>query len=191
MLSVRLELCNSPSCGAFRSSTNRIYKGEGATDAVQTGFPKSYNFQHSYNPLTMKRSENAMERRKFTRYRTNDDAFAAIRGKYSCKVGRIRDISLNGLSFTYLSEQISEKGFNHVDIFLTDNGFFLHQVPCAMLYNVIDSKSNFLAISLYRCGMKFGELNEEQQNGLDFFLNYHTINEVKTIPPNIERGGTA
>lgn len=121
-----------------------------------------------------------MERRKFTRYRTKDNAFAAIRGD-SCKVGRIHDISLNGLSFTYLSEQISKEGVNHVDIFLTDNGFFLHQVPCAMLYNVIDSKSNFLSISLYRCGMKFGELNEEQQNGLDFFLNNYTISLVPSL----------
>ena len=119
-----------------------------------------------------------MERRKFTRFRTQDNAFAAIRGDYT-KVGKIYDISLNGLAFRYLAEEISEEEFTHVDIFLTNNGFHLSGVPCTMEYNVKESTSTSLPISAYRCGLSFKPLNEEVQNKLNFFLNNYTISNVK------------
>ena len=119
-----------------------------------------------------------MERRKFTRFRTQDNAFAAIRGDFT-KVGKIYDISLNGLAFRYLAEEISEEEFIQVDIFLTSNGFHLSSVPCTMVYNIKESTSTSLSISAYRCGLSFKHLNEEVQNKLNFFLNNYTISNVK------------
>jgi len=140
--------------------------------------PNLIIFNTLANPLTENRKQNNMEKRKFTRFRTQDNAFAAIRGDFT-KVGKIYDISLNGLAFRYLAEEISEEEFIQVDIFLTSNGFHLSGVPCTMVYNLKESTSTSLSISAYRCGLSFKALNEEAQNKLNFFLNNYTISNVK------------
>jgi PilZ domain-containing protein len=114
-----------------------------------------------------------MEKRKFTRFRAQNDAFAALRGDYS-KVGKIYDISLNGLAFRYLAEKRSSETFTHVDIFLSENGFHLSGVHCTVVYDAKESMPNSHVVSPYRCGLKFGPLKEEQQDKLEFFLNNHT-----------------
>ena len=117
--------------------------------------------------------ENVMERRRFTRFRTQDDAFAALRGNLT-KVGKIYDISFNGLAFRYLAEKISNETFTHVDIFLSTNGFHLPDVPCTVVYDEKESKSNPNTISSFRCGLKFEPIKEDQQDKLEFFLDNFT-----------------
>ena len=114
-----------------------------------------------------------MERRKFTRFRAQDDAFAALRGDFS-KVGKIYDISLNGLAFRYLAERMSSEVYTHVDVFLSKNGFHLSSVPCTLVYDEKESISNSNTVSPYRCGLKFKPLKEEKQDRLEFFLNNYT-----------------
>ena len=114
-----------------------------------------------------------MERRKFTRFRAQDDAFAALRGDFS-KVGKIHDISLNGLAFRYIAEKMSNEKFTHVDIFLSNNGFHLTGIPCSIIYDLKESTYKSNAVSPYRCGLKFEPLKEEKQDKLEFFLNNHT-----------------
>ncbi len=118
-----------------------------------------------------------MERRKFTRFRAQDDAFAALRGDYS-KAGKIYDISLNGLAFRYMAEEIPKEVYTHVEFFLSNIGFHLSDVPCTVVYDEKESISNSHAVSPYRCGLKFVPLKEEQQNKLEFFLNNHTTGQV-------------
>jgi len=118
-----------------------------------------------------------MERRKFTRFRVQDDAFAALRGDFS-KVGKIYDISLNGLAFRYLAEKECNDEITHVDIFLSGNGFHLSGVSCTMVYNIKESTSSSLSMLAYRCGLKFEPLKEEQQVKLDLFLNTHTRGKI-------------
>ena len=132
-----------------------------------------YSYVPHVNGVALEWKHNDMERRKFTRFRVQDDAFAALRGALT-KVGKIYDISLNGLAFRYLSEKISDETFTRVDIFLTSNGFHLSDIPCSVIYDVKASTFGLNEISPYRCGLKFGRLNEEQQNKLDLFLNNHT-----------------
>ena len=114
-----------------------------------------------------------MERRKFTRYRTQDDAYAALRGT-STKVGKINDISLNGLAFKYLANKVCDETFNCVDIFLSGNGFHLSDVSCAVVCDEEDCVYDSHGITLYRCGLKFVGLNEEQGDKLEFFINNYT-----------------
>lgn len=114
-----------------------------------------------------------MERRKFTRFRAQDDSFAALQGNLS-KVGKIYDISLNGLAFRYLAQKISDETFTKVDIFLTKNGFHLAGVPCTIIYDVKESTFALHEVSPYRCGLKFGQFDEEQKNKIEFFINNHT-----------------
>jgi hypothetical protein len=119
------------------------------------------------------RDQDSMERRKFTRFRVQDNAYAALREDFS-KLGKIYDIGLNGLAFRYLAEKISDKTFSHVDIFLTNNGFHLAGVPCRIIYDVKESTSILNKVSPYRCGLKFEQNDEEQKNKIAFFINHHT-----------------
>jgi len=114
-----------------------------------------------------------MERRKFTRFLTKDDAFAALRGNLT-KVGKIYDISLKGLAFRYLTDKIFNETFTRVDIFLSTNDFHLSDVSCTVIYDEQESISNSNVVLPYRCGLKFEPLREKQQNKLEFFLNNFT-----------------
>ena len=133
--------------------------------------------KHHVNHLASEWKQNDMEKRKFTRFRAQDDAFAALRGNFT-KVGKIYDISLNGIAFRYLAEKIPNETYTHVDIFLTNNGFHLAGVPCTIIYDVKESTFSLNEVSPYRCGLKFESLKEEQQNKLEFFLNNHTTGKV-------------
>lgn len=110
-----------------------------------------------------------MERRKYTRFQTPDDAYAALRGNYS-KVGKICDIGLDGLVFKYFFEKALEETVTHVDIFLKNSDFYLAGLPCEIIYDIKDPTFCFNEISKYRCGLKFKPLNEKQHNKLEVFL---------------------
>lgn len=118
-----------------------------------------------------------MEKRKYIRFQTQDNAFAALRGDF-IKVGKIYDISLNGLGFRYLTEKMSDEKFTRVDIFLSGNGFHLPSLPCTVIYDVKESTSSSNAISPYRCGLKFEPLKEKDQNKLEFFINNYTTGKI-------------
>jgi c-di-GMP-binding flagellar brake protein YcgR len=117
--------------------------------------------------------ETSMERRKFTRFDVRDDAFAALRGNFR-KIGKIYDISLNGLAFRYLAQTMSEGTYTHVDIFLSTNGFHLSDLSCTVVYDKKESISNSNTVSHYRCGLQFNEIRASQKDQLEFFLNNHT-----------------
>jgi hypothetical protein len=136
-----------------------------------------YSYKIIDNPLTTEWKHNDMERRKFTRFRARDDAFAALRGDFS-KVGKIYDISLNGLAFRYLAEEMSKEVYTHVDVFLSKNGFYLSDVPCKIVYEAKEFSSDSNSDSPYRCGLKFKPLKDEKQDKLKYFLNNHTIGKV-------------
>jgi len=114
-----------------------------------------------------------MERRKFTRFQVQDDAYAALRGNYT-KIGKICDICINGLGFRYLAENVYNETYNQVDVFLSSNGFHLSGVPCKVVCDEKEFTYSSPAIAHYRCCLKFEELNEEQKNKLEFFINNYT-----------------
>ena len=116
-----------------------------------------------------------MERRKHPRFRTQDNCYAVLRGNYS-KVGRICDISLNGLSFRYLGEEKEDKDCSHIDIFLVKNGFYLHSMPCKIIYEVEDeSFGKGFITRMLRSGVQFLEPTESQSDQLDYFMQTYTI----------------
>ena len=118
-----------------------------------------------------------MERRRFTRFKVKDDAYAALRGNYT-KVGKICDISLNGLAFNYLAEKIYDETLNLVDIFLSKNEFHLSGVPCTVVCDKEECAYSSPVITQYRCCLKFERLNEEHSDKLEFFINNHTTGVI-------------
>jgi len=118
-----------------------------------------------------------MERRKFTRFVAQDNAYAVL-GDDFAKVGKVYDISLNGLACVYPTEKISHDTFTHVDIFLSKNGFYLSDVPCKIVYEAKEFRSDSNSDSPYRCGLKFETLETEHEDKLAYFLNNHVIRDT-------------
>ena len=138
-----------------------------------------YSYTTHINHLTAGWKQNDMKKRKSTRFRTQDNAFAALRGQQT-KVGKIFDISLSGLAFRYLTEEKSTEAYNKADIFLSRNGFHLPDVSCTIVYDV-DVKEfmdGSYGIRAYRCGLMFDPLEGEAKERLEYFLNNHTIGEL-------------
>jgi len=117
-----------------------------------------------------------VERRKFIRFLVQDNTFATL-GSVFYKVGKVNDISIKGLSFSYLSENIeagSNSDSSRVDIFLSKNNFYLTNVPCKIVYDIpnhISSKNH--SVMMYRCGLYFGKLSKIQLKLLSIFLKKH------------------
>jgi hypothetical protein len=124
-----------------------------------------------------------IERRKYVRFLPQDRAFAAMRNGFK-KVGKVNDISIRGLAFSYLSETNEADADRHsseVDIFLSRNGFHLYNVPCRIVYDIPDDTLNKgLFVKMTRCGLNFRELIESQSELLEFFIKNHTTGLVSS-----------
>jgi len=119
------------------------------------------------------------EQRKTKRFLTLDNAFVALRSGFK-KVGRINDISIKGLSFSYLSEPIEsvvDSGSSQVDIFLSEeNGFYLSHVPCKVVSEIPEPTFKESDILMrYQCSLHFGKLTTNQLEQLEFFIKNYTI----------------
>ena len=115
--------------------------------------------------------------RKYIRFSVQDNAFAALRSGFE-KVGKVNDISKNGLAFSYLmvsTNASSDRDYSEVDIFLSDNGLHLHKMPCKIVYDIQRPKSKKdNSIKFYRCGLQFGKLSKSQSELLELFLENYT-----------------
>lgn len=114
-----------------------------------------------------------VERRKYIRFLVQDNTFATL-GSVFDKVGKVNDISIKGLSFSYLSESIeasSDSDSSRVDIFFPKNRSHLTNVPCKIVYDIpnhISGKNH--SVMMYRCGLYFGKLPKIQLKLLDIFI---------------------
>jgi len=118
-----------------------------------------------------------IERRKYVRFLAKDNSFAALRNGFK-KVGKIDDISINGLGFSFLSEIIQVDSADHhtqIDIFSSENGFHLSNVPCRIVYDIPDpTPYEGLFVEMSRCGLHFEKLTESQSEQLNFLIKNHT-----------------
>ncbi|MBE9594114.1 MAG: PilZ domain-containing protein [Proteobacteria bacterium] len=118
-----------------------------------------------------------IEQRKYVRFLPQDNTFAALRKGFE-KVGKVNDVSIKGLAFSYLSETV-ENGPDpysyQVDIFLLENKCHLSNVPCKIVYDAPDpTNGKNYSIKMYRCGLLFKELTKIQSELLESFINKHT-----------------
>ncbi|QTA84399.1 hypothetical protein [Desulfonema magnum] len=121
------------------------------------------------------------ERRNQPRFLTSDNAFIAM-GIRMPKIGKIKDISLNGLAFEYLvncptdkaDREDSHEKFSQANLFLVGGEFSLTDIPCIMVYDIIKYIFTQSLIVKKQCGVRFGELGEDQAKELGLFLAYHT-----------------
>lgn len=119
-----------------------------------------------------------MERRKYIRLAVNKDFSIKPKGQEFI-VGKINDISPCGLSFKYKSSKKTVENFEHIEIYLDHSEFQQYDIPCALVYDCIDSSYNGDGKNCHRCGLHFKKMNDEQKNKLNYFLSNFTTDVKK------------
>lgn len=118
------------------------------------------------------------EKRRHVRFKAPENLFAAL-GNPVQKVGKVKDISMGGLSFEYIAGEKEDVSVSHIDIFLSGNGFYLSKVPCKAVYDIPQKAPPFgdheySSIDVNRCGVGFENLTEE--------INRQLVNFSASIP---------
>ena len=121
----------------------------------------------------------ATERRKFRRLLPRDLTFAVFRPHFS-NLGKVKDISIGGLALEYVLKETQNAGSSEIDIFLTDDFFYLRRIPSKTIYDrEIDEESR--SVKTMRCGLQFGDLTPTQKSQIEYFLqNYTTSISLET-----------
>jgi len=120
----------------------------------------------------------AIEKRKYERVSPEGNAFAALGRRYA-KVGRIKDISMGGLAFEYISAVGIDKDHSQVDIFLIGDVFHLYNLPCEVVYDIeypaiFENMKSVKISSFKRCGLQFRAMSEYDMAQMQLFLESQT-----------------
>jgi hypothetical protein len=123
-------------------------------------------------------TKSRVERRQMKRFKVADGAFAAL-VNHGSKLGQIKDISAQGLSFRYMDSEESRADASELKIILGSGGLCLDKVPFKKVADFeIKSEFSFSSIKMRQIGLQFGELTSEQQTRLENFIQNHTIGEA-------------
>ena len=120
---------------------------------------------------------NNRDRRKQTRFKAVNGAFAAVRQK-SNHLGQIKDISFGGLAFTYLANEGATNGARVLDIFVTKHQLYIKDIPFQLVRDTQVEKENpFSTVPVRQQSVQFGALSENQKSQLIHLMQYHTVGE--------------
>ena len=125
------------------------------------------------------------EKRKFTRFKGKEGAFAAfIRPNDLIKVGQIQDISIGGLCVQYLSTNEDNNERPEIKIF-GSNGRFVHlnKVQCRIVYDREVPEGSWEQITTRRCGVEFESLSFEHALMLVEFIDHFAFDETESGNP--------
>ena len=121
------------------------------------------------------------ERREEERFRPKKRTFVVFKPEF-LKLGKVLDISASGLCFQYLAkeDQAGEAPAIEADIFMSDNGYYLPDVSCKLVWDTeAKEKMTFpIGFQSRRCGLRFLSLTKEQRNKLEHYLQVHTAGKV-------------
>ena len=118
------------------------------------------------------------ERRRQKRFKAREGAFAALVDQES-RLGQIKDISLQGLSFRYIDNHEKLKNASELKIIINNQGLYLDKLPFKIIFDFeIESEFSFSRVNMRQIGLEFGDLTPVQRNRLDQFLKNHTIGEA-------------
>ena len=121
-----------------------------------------------------------VEKRKHHRFQVQEEAYAALylyNGSF--KKGQIQNISKGGFAFRYIDNGEQAEGSYKVDIFASNNDFYLKNLPFKTISDVyIDFENPFSTTTLWQCGGQFGEITQSQMFQLYYFIQDYTISEA-------------
>lgn len=116
----------------------------------------------------------AADNRRYERVKPDYDIYAVL-GAEKTIVGKLKDISMGGLSCQYLTDTEDIQKHQWLDIFTLDDKIYMNRVPYTVVYNTqvggpevgrIDSK----VVKTRRCGVKFGDLSSLQKEQIKLLL---------------------
>ena len=115
----------------------------------------------------------SVERRKYHRFNVQHASIASSPLKV---IGPIMNISMGGLAFYYVSSRENSKKTDRLNIFASDHTFRLNSVPFEVVWDVPMPNSFRLGnIALRHCGVKFGNLTNQQKADLRYFIQNYII----------------
>lgn len=117
-----------------------------------------------------------VERRKHRRFQIANRALVVLRPYYT-KLGRMVDVSMGGLSFTYLeSRQTPQQSFE-LDVLSEDFSALVRELPFEIVSERHDDKVPFGSGSepVKRCRVRFTGLSGKQKSLLQSFIEKHAL----------------
>ena len=117
-----------------------------------------------------------IDRRKHSRYKVRDGAFAALISGSNAKLGLISDICQDGLAFRYVVDDSDQLGCAEgnctMDILFDAEGYFLESLPCTTVWEMpLRSEDSFSHLAIKKCSVHFGPLTPEQLSQLTYFID--------------------
>ena len=119
-----------------------------------------------------------VERRKHERLQIQHGAFVILKS-YDNKVGRIVDISPDGLTFIYHTSSEGSAMATELDIFVAGSPIHMYKIPCRTISDFEIDSDIHRSIIKRRCGVQFGTLNQGQIFQLDYLMQHNTIPTVR------------
>jgi hypothetical protein len=124
----------------------------------------------------------ATDNRKDKRFSMGEEVIVALRNK-SSRVGRVKDISMGGLSFEHIYDEELEQEPSKRDVSLWVDSYSMTDIPCRVVYDIPISEPpeyDYLTVHFKtrRCGIQFIKLTKNQETQLDYFLKSHTKEKV-------------
>ena len=105
----------------------------------------------------------AVERRARKRIAVHTPAIAVVRAKPTIILGQIQDISLGGLSFTYMHNTVRLNESSELEILLPGEKYYLNGLPFATVSDSVVPKENpFSVITMRRRGVRFTHVTPYQ-----------------------------
>jgi hypothetical protein len=108
------------------------------------------------------------ERRHNPRFRTNGDAIVVLKS-HPATMGKLIDISMDGLSFRYIHSLERLDQTSMLDIFLSNGGFYLGRAEFTAVSHA--KISDFVR----RFSVQFRGLRRRQRSRLERFIEDHAI----------------
>lgn len=115
------------------------------------------------------------KRRRQKRFQIESSAFVVY---HSNKLGRVVEISRDGISFSHVERDRQPRKLRDLDVFLIDRDFYLENVPVEANSVVKTYQPSFSSIYLGRYTLRFGELTRKQRSKIEYLIRNHTTEGV-------------
>jgi len=144
-------------------------------------------------PIRLRGHEQKDDRRIHVRFSVPGEVIASFRNG-TIKNGKVKDISLGGLSFEHtgpVNDEVTEDKQLIKDLSLSVNTFSLVQMTCKTVYDISigfreESPGPIPQASVWRCGVQFEKLRDDQAKQLNLILQTHTKNTALSWSKTIE-----
>jgi len=118
-----------------------------------------------------------LERRKAKRFKLKDPAFAIMYCSPT-RTGQIIDISRTGLAIRYNKTVGGSDEFTELDIFKSDFRFYIDNIQAKTISDVeIIDKIDIGPKEMWRCGIQFEDLSNNQISQLEDFIQNFALAE--------------